>query len=172
MANSMAILSRRVCRSLLPNPKTHQLSMPFCTTTTLSSSPETSDSDIESSTDSPPSESSTPSESFRESNTQRRLYDSPLENGLDIGIYKAILVGLVGQTPVQKKLKSGMSVTMFSVGTGGIHNNRRPHENEEPVEYANRCAVQWHRVRVYQESLGGLVLKHAIPGSDCVFGKC
>ena len=74
------------------------------------------------------------------------------------------MVGQVGQTPVQKKLKSGMSLTMFSVGTGGIRNNRRPHENEEPVEYASRSAVQWHRVCVYPEWLGGLVLNHALPG--------
>ncbi|XVE56354.1 hypothetical protein DITRI_Ditri04bG0002700 [Diplodiscus trichospermus] len=167
MANSMATLSRRVFRSLLSNPKTQQLSMPFCTntTTTLSSSAEGSESDMDSISDSPPSQSSTPSESAEESNSERRLYDRPLENGLDTGIYKAILVGLVGQTPVQKKLKSGMTVTMFSVGTGGIRNNRRPHENEEPAEYANRCAVQWHRVCVYQQWLGALVLKHAVPGS-------
>ncbi|XVF08435.1 hypothetical protein REPUB_Repub07fG0003300 [Reevesia pubescens] len=164
MANSMAILSRRVYRSLLCNPKTtHRLSMPFCTstTTTLSSSSETSDSDIGSPPDSPPS----PSESAKDSSPpQRRLYDSQLENGLDMGIYKAMLIGQVGQAPMQKKLKNGMSLTMFSVGTGGIRNNRRPHENEDPQEYANRCAIQWHRVCVYQEALGGVVLKHLVPG--------
>ncbi|KAE8675597.1 hypothetical protein F3Y22_tig00111659pilonHSYRG00188 [Hibiscus syriacus] len=57
-----------------------------------------------------------------------------------------------------------MSITMFSVGTGGIRNNRRPHENEEPGEYANRSSVQWHPVCVYQEWLGDLVVEHAIPG--------
>ncbi|KAK8972256.1 hypothetical protein V6N11_058064 [Hibiscus sabdariffa] len=165
MANSMANLSRRVYRSLLSNPQTPKLSTHFCTTTTtLSSSAETSDSDSDPFPNSPSPQSSTPSESAKDSPTQSRLYDRPLENGLDTGIYKAILVGQVGQTPVQKKLKSGMLVTMFSVGTGGIRNNRRPHENEEPGEYANRCAVQWHRVCVYQEWLGGLVLKQALPG--------
>ncbi|GMI76555.1 Mitochondrial single-stranded binding protein 2 [Hibiscus trionum] len=156
MAKSMANLSRRVYRSLLSNPQTPKLSMPFCTTT-LSSSAETSDSD----SDSP----SPPSQSAKDSPTQSRSYDPPLENGLDLGIYKAILVGQVGQTPVQKKLKSGMLITMFSVGTGGIRNNRRPHENEEPGEYANRCAVQWHRVCVYQQWLGGHVLNQARPGT-------
>ncbi|KAK8512021.1 hypothetical protein V6N13_073860 [Hibiscus sabdariffa] len=166
MANSMANLSRRVYRSLLSNPQTPKLSTHFCTTTTtLSSSAETSDSDSDPFPNSPSPQSSTPSESAKDSPTQSRLYDRPLENGLDTGIYKAILVGQVGQTPVQKKLKSGMLVTMFSVGTGGIRNNRRPHENEEPGEYANRCAVQWHRVCVYQEWLGGLVLKQALPGT-------
>ncbi|KAE8694719.1 protein Dr1-like protein [Hibiscus syriacus] len=109
--------------------------MPFCSTITSSS--ETSDSDSD-----PFPNTTPPPESAEDSTTQRRLYDLPLENGLDTGIYKAILVGQVGRTPVQKKLKNGVSITMFSVGTGGIRNNRRPHENEEPGEYANRSAVQ------------------------------
>lgn len=73
-------------------------------------------------------------------------------------------MGEVGQSPVQKKLKSGRTVTLFSVGTGGIRNNRRPLDNEDPREYANRCAVQWHRVSIYVELLGNLVIKQAQPG--------
>lgn len=96
---------------------------------------------------------------------ERRIYDWPLENGLDVGIYKAILVGQVGQKPLQKKLKSGYTVTLFSLGTGGIRVNRRPLDDEDPREYANRSAVQWHRVSVYPERLGGIVMKHALPGS-------
>ncbi|KAL4340907.1 hypothetical protein GQ457_08G035810 [Hibiscus cannabinus] len=161
MAKSMANFSTRVYRSLLSNPKAPKFSMSFCTTTPLSSSAETSDSDSDSFHNSPSPQSSTPSEST----IQSRSYDVPLENGLDTGIYKAILVGQVGQTPVQKKLKSGTLITMFSVGTGGIRNNRRPHETEEPGEYANRRAVQWHRVCVYQDWLGDIVLKHALPGT-------
>ncbi|GMI95306.1 Mitochondrial single-stranded binding protein 2 [Hibiscus trionum] len=161
MANSMPNFSRRVYRSLLSNPKTPKLSLPFCTTTPLSSSDETSDSGSDPFPDSPSPQSSTPSEST----TQRRFYSRPLENGLDTGIYKAILVGRVGKSPVQKKLKGGMSITMFSVGTGGIRINRRPHENEEPGEYANRSAVQWHRVCVYQQWLGDIVLNNALPGT-------
>ncbi|KAK9996388.1 hypothetical protein SO802_021074 [Lithocarpus litseifolius] len=76
-----------------------------------------------------------------------------------------ILVGQVGQKPLQKTLKSGRTVTMFSLGTGGIRNNRRPLDNEDPREYANRCAVQWHRVSVYPDRLGGIVNKHVVPGS-------
>jgi single-strand DNA-binding protein len=53
---------------------------------------------------------------------------------------------------------------MFSLGTGGIRNNRRPLDDEDPREYANRCAVQWHRVSVYPERLGGIVMKHVVPG--------
>lgn len=79
---------------------------------------------------------------------------------------QAILVGKVGQTPLQKKLKSGTVVTLLSLGTGGIRNNRRPLDNESPRDYANRCAVQWHRVTIYPERLGTLVMKHATPGWD------
>lgn len=73
-------------------------------------------------------------------------------------------MGQVGQMPLQKKLRSGTTVTLFSLGTGGIRNNRRPLDNEDPREYANRCAVQWHRVSVYPERLGRVVVKHVVPG--------
>ncbi|KAH0466706.1 hypothetical protein IEQ34_003944 [Dendrobium chrysotoxum] len=89
----------------------------------------------------------------------------PLENGLDPGVYKAILVGKVGQKPVQKQLKSSRVVVLFSVATGGIRNNRRPLEDEEPRQYAERCAVQWHRVCIYPERLGRIALNHVKPGS-------
>ncbi|KAF3795990.1 Single-stranded DNA-binding protein [Nymphaea thermarum] len=88
-----------------------------------------------------------------------------LENGMDAGIYKAILVGQVGQSPMQKKLKSGRTVTLFSVGTGGIRNNRRPFDNEDPKEYAGRCAVQWHRTCIYPEPLGRVAMEHVKSGS-------
>lgn len=123
------------------------------------------DSDLDESaihSDADPLPDSSPTQN---SGQQRESFDRPLENGLDPGIFKAILVGQVGQSPVQKKLKSGRTVTLFSLGTGGIRNNRRPLENENPTEYANRCAVQWHRVSVYPERLGGVVMKHLVPGS-------
>lgn len=96
---------------------------------------------------------------------EKVLGDRPLENGLDTGIYRAILVGKAGQAPFQKKLKSGTVVTLLSVGTGGIRNNRRPLENENPKDYANRSAIQWHRVSVYPQRLGVLLMKHVVPGS-------
>ncbi|KAL5726336.1 hypothetical protein ACHQM5_009387 [Ranunculus cassubicifolius] len=115
---------------------------------------------------SPNSPSSSSSTNSTDPNSyQRPTYQRPLENGLDIGIYKAILVGQVGQNPFQKRLKSGRLVTLFSLGTGGIRNNRRPLDNEEPREYADRCSVQWHRVCVYPERLGLLAMNHVKPGS-------
>ncbi|XP_065860673.1 single-stranded DNA-binding protein, mitochondrial [Euphorbia lathyris] len=163
----MAALSRRLCRSLLSKSKFSHYSASF------SSGNLSSDEDLnlsESDIDSVPSstaEFSTPSPEPASpgSSEERPVYNQPLENGLDVGIYKAILVGQVGQRPVQKKLRSGTTVTLFSLGTGGIRNNRRPLQNEDPKEYANRCAVQWHRVSVYPERLGNLAMKNVLPGS-------
>ncbi|URD73942.1 single-stranded DNA-binding protein [Musa troglodytarum] len=94
-----------------------------------------------------------------------RPFQRLLENGLDQGVYKANLVGKVGQRPVQKNLRSGRAVVLFSLGTGGIRNNNGPLDSEEPREYAERCAVQWHRVSVYPDRLSSLALKHVKPGS-------
>ncbi|XP_050377497.1 single-stranded DNA-binding protein, mitochondrial [Argentina anserina] len=155
------LLSRSLCHS---NPTT-VLSTRFCTTTThdtsSNSSSDISDSDepIASDLESDPTPPQ-PSAPYRGS-----IHDQPLENGVDVGIYKAILVGQVGQSPLQKTLRSGAVVTIFSVGTGGIRNNRRPFETENPSEYANRCMVQWHRVCVYPERLGTIAVQNARPGS-------
>ncbi|KAG5398344.1 hypothetical protein IGI04_020158 [Brassica rapa subsp. trilocularis] len=158
MANSMATLSRRLYRSLLSNPRFSQASMSFCT----NNIPDLSAiSDAES-----PLEAKDSDSSYRGGSGEERVMEErPLENGLDYGIFKAILVGQVGQLPLQKKLKNGRTITLFSVGTGGIRNNRRPLINEDPREYANRSAVQWHRVSVYPERLAELVLKNVEPGS-------
>lgn len=165
MANSMATLPRRLCRSLLPKskPASHYLSSMSFSTDHLSHLDDSDPTALNSEPDSDPplSPQASPSQTPKE----RTFYDRPLENGLDVGIYKAILVGQVGQMPLQKKLRSGTTVTIFSLGTGGIRNNRRPLDNEDPREYANRCAVQWHRVSVYPERLGRVVVKHVVPGS-------
>lgn len=91
-------------------------------------------------------------------------YFSDLSHLLGDATGQAILVGKVGQLPVQKKLKNGTTVTLLSLGTGGIRNNRRPLDNEDPKEYANRCAIQWHRVSVYPPKLGELAMKNAVQG--------
>nr|TKS00069.1 single-stranded DNA-binding protein, mitochondrial [Populus alba] len=173
---AFALLPLRLYRSLLSsNPNISQLSMPFCTSSTTTTTNNLSfreeESELDgsdthsvpnSTTSSSPSSSTTTSEG---SSGSRVIQDRPLENGLDVGVYKAILVGQVGQHPLQKKLRSGREITMFSMGTGGIRNNRRPLQNEDPREYANRCAVQWHRVSVYPERLGRVVMQNVVPGS-------
>lgn len=143
-------LSRKLSGAILSRYRAVSNTSSFCTKS-FSSAETDSESDV-APDDPPPSQ-------------QRPIADRPLENGLDVGVYKAILVGQVGQAPVQKRLKSGKSVTLISLGTGGIRNNRRPMDNEEPREYANRCAVQWHRVSVYPERLAELAAKSLAPGS-------
>ncbi|XP_023000724.1 single-stranded DNA-binding protein, mitochondrial [Cucurbita maxima] len=171
---SMAVLSRRLFRSFLSNSKAshhHDIlpviysskNLSFRSVSDIGESSIDSDMDLGShSVSNRPSLSPSSSQS---SSQTRTIYNRPLENGLDAGIYKAILVGQVGQSPLQKQLKSGRTVTLLSVGTGGIRNNRRPLANEEPREYANRCAVQWHRVSIYPQRLGDVVMKHVVPGS-------
>ncbi|KAK1665943.1 hypothetical protein QYE76_054137 [Lolium multiflorum] len=153
--SSSSLLGRRflhLSRRFLSSPL-----RPFSTTSSSPSSHSAPGSDAEPDPEQPPSDQ-TPSN--KPPNTNR-----PLENGLDQGIYKAIMVGKVGQEPLQKRLRSGRTVVLFSLGTGGIRNNRRPLDNEEPHQYAERSAVQWHRVCVYPDRLGSLALKHVKTGT-------
>ncbi|RZC61133.1 hypothetical protein C5167_022895 [Papaver somniferum] len=164
----MAILSRRISCSFLNTTKPSYFSKSFCTNHNLNDdfdlNTESFGSDRHSSSsDSFGSDRHSSSSSSSGNQYQQPIYQRPLENGLDMGVFKAILVGKVGQNPIQKRLKSGRPVTLFSLGTGGIRNNRRPLDNEEPREYADRCSVQWHRVAVYPERLGGLALNHVKP---------
>uniref|UniRef100_A0ACD5VQM2 Uncharacterized protein n=1 Tax=Avena sativa TaxID=4498 RepID=A0ACD5VQM2_AVESA len=147
---SSSILSRRFVSSPL---------RPFSTTSSPSSN-SVSGSDAEPDLEQPPADQRNQPPNNKPPNTNR-----PLENGLDQGIYKAIMVGKVGQEPMQKRLRSGRTVVLFSLGTGGIRNNRRPLDNEEPHQYAERSSVQWHRVCVYPDRLGSLALKHVKTGS-------
>ncbi|GKV25119.1 hypothetical protein SLEP1_g34604 [Rubroshorea leprosula] len=166
MANSMATLSRRFYRHLLSNPRTAQCSIPFSTTLSSGGATDVDEVTLDEEAEPPQSQSSPPSASSENVKTgSGRPFKTQLENGLDTGIFKAILVGQVGNPPHQKKLKNGASLTFFTLGTGGVHNSRRPLQNEEPMEYANRCTVQWHRICVYPESLGQTVMKHLVPGS-------
>ncbi|KAJ4961597.1 hypothetical protein NE237_021507 [Protea cynaroides] len=163
MASSMGSLSRRLSLSLVSTIRSCRSSMKFCTN--IISNENFDDDDSSRGQDGSSATSSTLSSPTNSDQEQKRFFQRPLENGLDVGVYKAILVGQVGQNPIQKRLRSGRPVTLFSLGTGGIRNNRRPFDSEEPREYANRCAVQWHRVAVYPERLGELVMKQVKPGS-------
>ncbi|XP_019189652.1 PREDICTED: single-stranded DNA-binding protein, mitochondrial isoform X1 [Ipomoea nil] len=168
-------LSRRLLRTLIASPRSssHLMRFPSTSYSICSKSFSTEGDDLsalESDRSGSESESEVKSDPLSstpepDSNQRRNTGERPLENGMDNGIYKAILVGQVGQAAIQKKLKSGNTVTLLSIGTGGIRNNRRPFDNEEPREYADRCAVQWHRVSIYPQRLGDLAAKNAIPGS-------
>jgi len=53
---------------------------------------------------------------------------------------------------------------MFFVGTGAMHNNMRPLEDESPREYADLSMVQWHRICIYADNLGGIAMQHLKQG--------
>uniref|UniRef100_A0A1D1ZGU9 Single-stranded DNA-binding protein, mitochondrial n=1 Tax=Anthurium amnicola TaxID=1678845 RepID=A0A1D1ZGU9_9ARAE len=173
-ASPFASLSRRLlqARRLFPATPLHTRPHHRSFTRSFGDTTHTAATDVESDAEDagrggadPDAATDTPQQEEQQQQQQLLAFQRPLENGLDQGVYKAILVGKVGQKPVQKWLKSGRSVTMFSLGTGGIRNNRRPLDSEDPREYADRCAVQWHRVAVYPERLGNVALKHVKPGA-------
>jgi single-strand DNA-binding protein len=87
-----------------------------------------------------------------------------LEGGMDPGFYRAILVGKVGQAPIQRTLRSGHNIVLFSLATGGIRNRRQPLPHERPEEFDARCKVQWHRVCVYPERFLPIAMKTVKPG--------
>ncbi|CAH9084771.1 unnamed protein product [Cuscuta epithymum] len=171
------VLSRRLLRTLTACPRSsyHFMRIPStpCSksfSTDSDDDPSHLELDLPGSGSESESESEAKSDPFfsnpaPETNRKPNTGERPLENGMDNGIYKAILVGQVGQAAIQKKLKSGAKVTLLSIGTGGIRNNRRPFDSEEPKEYADRCAVQWHRVSIYPQRLGDLAATNALPGS-------
>ncbi|KAK7388785.1 hypothetical protein VNO78_23612 [Psophocarpus tetragonolobus] len=144
MSNPMMRVSRRVYGCLVGRPRPKPLH--FSTNRVVEA------------------EAAAEAESAAAGGDQRSL-DSPLEDGLDDGIYKAILVGVAGQPPFQKKFKNGRVVTLLSIGTGGIHNNRRPLHDETPKDYANRSSIQWHRISVHSPRLGNLLVKHVLSGT-------
>lgn len=64
------------------------------------------------------------------------------------GVHKAIICGKVGQSPVQKILRNGRTVTLFTVGTGGMFDQRIPQDGNLPKP------GQWHRIAVHNDILG------------------
>ncbi|XVF31434.1 hypothetical protein REPUB_Repub16aG0145700 [Reevesia pubescens] len=64
------------------------------------------------------------------------------------GVYKAIICGKVGQAPVQKILSNGRTVTIFTVGTGGMYDQRVIRDQNSPKP------AQWHRIAVHNDVLG------------------
>lgn len=61
---------------------------------------------------------------------------------------QAIVCGKVGQAPVQKILRNGRTVTIFTVGTGGMYDQRIVGGTQLPRP------AQWHRIAVHNEFLG------------------
>nr|ABK23454.1 unknown [Picea sitchensis]ACN40799.1 unknown [Picea sitchensis] len=72
------------------------------------------------------------------------------------GVHKAIICGKVGQTPVQKILRNGRTVTIFTVGTAGMFDQRTA-----GMDKSTR-PIQWHRIAVHNEPLGAYVVQQLI----------
>ncbi|URE24438.1 CK1 includes the casein kinase 1 kinases [Musa troglodytarum] len=75
------------------------------------------------------------------------------------GVYKAIICGKIGQAPVQKILRNGKTVTIFTVGTGGMFDQRIT-----GAEHLPRPA-QWHRIAVHNEQLGAYAVQQLVKNS-------
>ncbi|XP_027367086.1 single-stranded DNA-binding protein, mitochondrial isoform X2 [Abrus precatorius] len=76
------------------------------------------------------------------------------------GVHKAIICGKVGQTPVQKILRNGKNVTIFTVGTGGLYDQRIVGEKDLPKP------AQWHRIAVHNVVLGAYAVQQLFKNSS------
>ncbi|CAL9156486.1 unnamed protein product, partial [Musa hybrid cultivar] len=75
------------------------------------------------------------------------------------GVHKAIICGKIGQAPVQKILRNGKTVTIFTVGTGGMFDQRIT-----GAEHLPRPA-QWHRIAVHNDQLGAYAVQQLVKNS-------
>lgn len=66
---------------------------------------------------------------------------------------QAIICGKVGQAPVQKILRNGKNVTIFTVGTGGMFDQRIVGATDMPKP------AQWHRIAVHNDVLGAYAVQ-------------
>lgn len=66
---------------------------------------------------------------------------------------QAIICGKVGQSPVQKILRNGRTITIFTVGTGGMYDQRIVGGADLPRP------AQWHRITVHNEQLGAYAVQ-------------
>ncbi|XP_071729793.1 single-stranded DNA-binding protein, mitochondrial-like [Rutidosis leptorrhynchoides] len=76
------------------------------------------------------------------------------------GVHKAIICGKVGQPPLQKILRNGRTVTIFTVGTGGMFDQRTIGAKDLPKP------AQWHRIAVHNEILGAYAVQQLVKNSS------
>ncbi|KAM7469927.1 hypothetical protein LguiA_008110 [Lonicera macranthoides] len=85
------------------------------------------------------------------------------------GVHKAIICGKIGQAPVQKILRNGKTVTIFTVGTGGMYDQRILGSKDLPKP------AQWHRIAVHNEMLGAYAVQQLAKKEDSsykIWRKC
>lgn len=76
------------------------------------------------------------------------------------GVHKAIICGKVGQAPIQKILRNGRTVTVFTVGTGGMYDQRQVGATDLPKP------AQWHRIAVHNPMLGAYAVQQLVKNSS------
>ncbi|KAH6772535.1 mitochondrially targeted single-stranded DNA binding protein [Perilla frutescens var. hirtella] len=76
------------------------------------------------------------------------------------GVHRAILCGKVGQAPIQKILRNGRTVTTFTVGTGGMYDQRTIGSPDLPKP------AQWHRIAVHNPMLGAYAVQQLVKNSS------
>ena len=76
---------------------------------------------------------------------------------------QAIICGKVGQSPVQKILRNGRTVTIFMVRTGGMFDQRIVGARDLPKP------SQWHRIAVHNELLGAYAVQQLVKKYASVF---
>ncbi|KAF6996740.1 hypothetical protein CFC21_013052 [Triticum aestivum] len=72
------------------------------------------------------------------------------------GVHRAIICGKVGQAPVQKILRNGRTITIFTIGTGGMFDQRVIGSADTPKP------AQWHRIAVHSEHLGAYAVQKLV----------
>ncbi|XP_057962438.1 single-stranded DNA-binding protein, mitochondrial [Malania oleifera] len=76
------------------------------------------------------------------------------------GVHKAIICGKVGLAPLQKILRNGKTVTIFTVGTGGMFDQRVVGAKDLPKP------AQWHRIAVHNGPLGAYAVQQLVKNSS------
>ncbi|XP_042053964.1 single-stranded DNA-binding protein, mitochondrial-like [Salvia splendens] len=76
------------------------------------------------------------------------------------GVHRAIICGKVGQAPIQKILRNGRTVTTFTVGTGGMFDQRTIGSNDLPKP------AQWHRIAVHNPMLAAYAVQQVVKNSS------
>ncbi|KAK6911616.1 Primosome PriB/single-strand DNA-binding, partial [Dillenia turbinata] len=76
------------------------------------------------------------------------------------GVHKAIICGKVGQAPLQKILRNGRTITIFTVGTGGLFDQRTLGAKDLPLP------AQWHRIAVHDHRIGAYAVQKIVKNSS------
>ena len=71
-------------------------------------------------------------------------------------LVQAIICGKIGNVPVQKILRNGRTVTIFTVGTGGMFDQRLLGTRDLPKP------AQWHRIAVHNDDLGAYAIQKLV----------